>query len=114
MGGGGGTDRLSIDNQAVSLGSQSGASARHVPSTVFHPTPYTNLCLCILPILPGAGEMPCPPGAAESQPSEILRVGCVSEAGSIWVSGEILTGASSVKAPMMAWALFFFVGPRRP
>lgn len=74
--------------QAVRLGGHSGASARHVPTTVFHPTPYTNLCVCILPTLPGAGEMPCPLGASESQLSEILRLGYVPEAGSIWIWGR--------------------------
>lgn len=74
--------------QAVRLGGHSGAFARHVPTTVFHPTPYTNLCVCILPTLPGAGEMPCPLGASESQLSEILRLGYVPEAGSIWIWGR--------------------------
>lgn len=42
----------------------------------------------------------------------------MSEAGSIWVLGEILAGASSFKALVMALVRFFscdnFVGPHQP
>ena len=81
-------------NWAVRLGrdpgDRSGAFAKDLSTTVSHPAHSASFCLCILPILPGPGEVLPPLRASRSQHSKNVSLWNldISEAGSVWVWGR--------------------------
>ena len=94
-------------NWAVRLGrdpgDRSGAFAKDLSTTVSHPAHSASFCPCILPILPGPGEVLLPLGASRSQHSKNVSLWNldISGGGSVWVWGQILAGTSSCKAPVV-------------
>lgn len=94
-------------NWAVRLGrdpgDRSGAFAKDLSTTVSHPAHSASFCPCILPILPGPGEVLLPLGASRSQHSKNVSLWNldISGGGSDWVWGQILAGTSSCKAPVV-------------
>lgn len=85
-----------------------GAFARHLPTTASYPTSSTSLYIYILSILPSPEEMPAlwsllSHSILDSK-SGVLR--CLKQEASGY-GGEILAGASSFKALVMALACFF-------
>ena len=85
-----------------------GAFARHLPTTASYPTSSTSLYIYILSILPSPEEMPAlwsllSHSTLDSK-SGVLR--CLKQEASGY-GGEILAGASSFKALVMALACFF-------